>query len=59
MANEKSVGIIGYGDIGMNIAKRLKCGLQMKIRALVRDPSKLSEEKKSYLDEMISEDKVD
>ena len=46
MASEKSIGIIGYGDIGMNIAKKVKQGLDMKVMALARNPSSLSEDKK-------------
>jgi len=53
MAKQKTMGIIGYGDIGAGCARVAKRGLDMRVIGLKRDPTKVSEEYKSYIDELL------
>jgi len=53
MAKQKTMGIIGFGDIGAGCARIAKRGLDMRVLGLKRDPSKVSAEHKSYLDELL------
>jgi lactate dehydrogenase-like 2-hydroxyacid dehydrogenase len=42
MASSKTMGIIGYGDIGMNCAKLAKNGFNMKVIGMKRNPKSVS-----------------
>ena len=56
MLNEKTIGIVGYGDIGINIAKKAKLGFDMKVIAL---KSRLDNLKgKEFTDELVSNDQL-
>ena len=48
--------IVGYGDIGTACAKIAKNGLGMKVTAVKRRPEMVSEEARSYVDEVVGED---
>ena len=49
----KTIGIVGYGDIGYHIAKAAKSALNMKVIALKRDIKNTDPEKKKYTDELV------
>ena len=49
----KTLGIVGYGDIGYHIAKAAKSALNMKVIALKRDIKNIDQEKKQYTDELV------
>jgi len=59
MASSKTMGIIGYGAIGAACARIAKQGLKMKVLGLKRDPTTISEEYKSYVDELLGFDDMD
>ena len=59
MASSKTLGIVGYGDIGYQVAKKVKNAFGMKISAYVRNPASLSDDKKALLDEIYTADKLD
>jgi D-3-phosphoglycerate dehydrogenase len=40
----KTLGVIGYGAIGKNVAKMLKSGFQMKILAIKRNPENIDQD---------------
>ena len=59
MASEKTMGIVGYGDIGANCAKVAKNGFNMRVLGLKRNPETVSEDLRKYVDEIIGNDKLD
>ena len=52
----KHMAIIGYGDIGSACAKIAKNGFSMKVTGLKRNPDSVSEEHRSYCDEIVGND---
>ena len=56
MTQTKTLGIIGYGNIGYEIAKRVKGGLGMKVLAWKRNVQGISEEYGKWIDEAVSAD---
>ena len=57
MLKGKTAGIIGYGNIGMEVAKRLKFGFEMKVIGMKNSLSnKLGEE---LVDELVDKSKID
>ena len=56
----KTVGIFGYGDIGMSCAKVLKNGFGVrKVIGMRKNPSRTTEEAAKFIDECWSQDKFD
>jgi len=53
------MAVIGYGDIGAACAKIAKHGFGMKVTGLKRRPETVSEEHKSYCDEVVGNDQFD
>lgn len=53
LVSNKSMAIIGYGDIGAACAKIAKNGFGMKVIGVKRNPAACSEEYKSYCDEVV------
>lgn len=51
--------IVGYGNIGAASAKILKCGFGMKVIGISADPELITEEQRSYLEELVTPDKYD
>ena len=49
----KTLGIVGYGDIGYHIAKAAKSALNMKVIALKKDRNNISPAAKYYTDELV------
>ena len=58
MVSGSVLGIVGYGDIGYEVAKCCKNGLGMKVIGYKRDPSTVSEQAKSVVDEVVGSDKL-
>ena len=56
LVSNKSMAIIGYGDIGAACAKIAKFGFGMKVIGVKRNPAACSEEYKSYCDEIVGND---
>ena len=56
LVSNKSMAIIGYGDIGAACAKIAKNGFGMKVIGVKRKPDECSEEYKSYCDEVVGND---
>jgi phosphoglycerate dehydrogenase-like enzyme len=59
LVSNKSMAIIGYGDIGAACAKIAKFGFGMKVIGVKRKPDDCSEEYKSYCDEVVGNDKYE
>ena len=59
LVSNKSMAIIGYGDIGAACAKIAKNGFGMKVWGLKRNPAVCSDEYRSYVDEVCGLDKYD
>lgn len=59
MAKDQTLGIIGYGDIGIECAKHVKGAFKSKVIAMKRDPTTVSKNGKSYVDELVGNDKLD
>jgi lactate dehydrogenase-like 2-hydroxyacid dehydrogenase len=59
MASSKTIGIIGYGDIGCHVAKLAKNGFNMKVIGLKRNPKSISLESQKYLDTIVGNDGLD
>ena len=51
--SERTLGIVGYGEIGAACARIAKHGFRMKILGLKRSPEKATQEAKSYADEIL------
>ena len=58
MIEGKTIGIIGFGDIGGQVALRSKA-FKMKVIGLKRDPTKVDEQTKGMADEVVGYDKID
>jgi phosphoglycerate dehydrogenase-like enzyme len=56
LVSNKSMAIIGYGDIGAACAKIAKLGFGMKVIGVKRNPAACSEEYASYCDEVVGND---
>lgn len=56
LVSNKSMAIIGYGDIGAACAKIAKFGFGMKVIGVKRNPDACSDEYKSYCDEVVGND---
>jgi len=59
LVSNKSMAIVGYGDIGAACAKVAKCGFGMKVIGVKRNPADCSDLYRSYCDEVVSNDKYD
>jgi len=59
LVSNKSMAIIGYGDIGAACAKIAKFGFGMKVIGVKRKPDDCSDEYKSYCDEIVGNDKYE
>ena len=60
MLQGKTIGIVGYGNIGAEVAKRLKFGFDMKVIGLKNSlNSKLDDKSASYVDEIVDKSKLD
>lgn len=57
MVEGYTMGILGYGDIGVHCARLAKNGFNMTIKAFKRDPTSLNEQQKKYADEIYGNDK--
>lgn len=56
LVSNKSMAIIGYGDIGAACAKIAKNGFGMKVTGVKRDPTVCSDEYRSYVDSVVGLD---
>jgi len=56
---KKHIAFIGYGDIGTACAKICKLGFGMKVTGLKRSPDSVTEEQRSYCDEVVGNDQYD
>lgn len=52
----KTMAIMGYGDIGAAVAKIAKNGFDMKVIGIKRNPASVSEEARSYCEEVVGND---
>jgi len=59
LVSNKSMAIVGYGDIGAACAKVAKCGFGMKVWGVKRNPADCSDLYRSYCDEVVSNDRYD
>ena len=59
LVSNKSMVIVGYGDIGAACAKIAKIGFGMKVVGVKRRPDKCSAEYRSYCDEVVGNDQYD
>jgi len=59
LVSNKHMAIVGYGDIGSACAKVAKNGFGMKVTGLKRKPEEVSEEHRSYCDEVVGNDQYD
>jgi len=59
LVSQKSMAVIGYGDIGAACAKIAKNGLGMKVWGVKRNPADCSDEYRSYCDEVVGLDQYD
>ena len=55
-ARKKHMAIIGYGDIGSACAKAAKFGFGMRVTGVKRNPNDVSEESRSFCDEVVGND---
>jgi phosphoglycerate dehydrogenase-like enzyme len=53
------MAIVGYGDIGAACAKIAKNGFNMKVTGVKRRPDQVSDEHRSYCDEIVGNDQFD
>ena len=49
----KTLTIVGYGDIGADVAKKAKIGFDMKVIGVKKNPDSTSEEAKIYTDKIL------
>lgn len=59
LVSKKHIAFIGYGDIGTACAKICKLGFGMKVTGLKRSPDSVTEEQRSYCDEVVGNDQYD
>jgi len=59
LVSNKSMAIVGYGDIGAACAKIAKFGFGMKVTGVKRNPDACSDEYKSYCDEIVGNDQYE
>jgi len=59
MLSEKTLGIVGYGSIGEEVAKCVKNGFNTRILACKRDPTKLSPSARACIDDCYSFGELD
>lgn len=59
LASTKHIAFIGYGDIGCACAKVCKNGFGMKVTGLKRNPNEITQEQRSYCDEVVGNDQYD
>lgn len=59
LVSNKSMAIVGYGDIGSACAKIAKNGFGMKVWGVKRNPADCSELYRSYCDEVVGLDQYD
>jgi len=61
--NKKLAGdhlvVVGYGDIGTHLARMCKLGMNMKVTGVKRNPASVSEEARSYTDNIVGLDQLD
>lgn len=53
------MAIVGYGDIGAACAKIAKNGFNMKVSGVKRRPDQITDEFRSYCDEVVGNDQLD
>lgn len=56
LVSNKHMVVVGYGDIGSACAKIAKQGFGCKVTGVKRDPNSVSEESRSYCDEVVGLD---
>lgn len=59
MCSDKTLGIIGYGDIGIQCAKHVKGAFGSRVIGMKRDPASVNELGKKSADEIVGNDKLD
>jgi phosphoglycerate dehydrogenase-like enzyme len=59
LVSNKSMAVIGYGDIGAACAKIAKNGLGMKVIGVKRNPADCSDLYRSYCDEVVGNDQYE
>merc|ERR1711959_102603 len=59
LVHGKNMVLVGYGNIGSHIAKMAKHGFGIKCIGVTPTPELLSEEQKSYCEEIVSSDQYD
>ena len=59
LVSNKSMAVIGYGDIGAACAKIAKNGFGMKVWGVKRNPNECSDLYKSYCDEVVANDQYE
>lgn len=59
LVSRKHIAFIGYGDIGGACAKICKLGFDMKVTGLKRNPESVSDEHRSYCDEVVGNDQYE
>lgn len=56
LVSKKHMAVIGYGSIGAACARIAKMGFQMKVSGVKRNPKAVSDEERSYCDEIVGND---
>lgn len=59
LVSDKHLVIVGYGDIGAACAKVAKLGFGMKVTGVKRRPEQVSDEHRSYCDEIVGNEELD
>jgi phosphoglycerate dehydrogenase-like enzyme len=58
-AKDQTLGIIGYGDIGVECAKHVKGAFNSRVIAMKKDTTTVTKDGKKYVDELIGNDRLD
>lgn len=59
LVSNKTMAVVGYGDIGAACAKIAKLGFGTKVIGVKRRPELVSDEYRSYCDEVVGNDQLD